>query len=498
MKHIQLEEQPEYSDNQKIHETDDGMTRLLEPPQEKKSYFWLLVFITSLFTFEGFVLSIFGSTIPLLLAEKGGGYADPGIITFTQLPFALKFLIAPFIDTYYLRLLGKRKTYLSISTLLIGISFLFAAFKIDIYMQERKIWNLFWIGMFQILCTAVYDVALQGWIIKVFPPDYFAKVSSTQLIGVTIGQIFGFYGLIPLSSTTFVSHATKGHLQKHIFRLKDVLLWFGTLVTLVSLIWFVFIREETTADELRLKGDVQKTFLTFKGFIKNKNLRTYIWILFGQSIGFGTIEAVFRYVLVKQGYSKEEFTVVSGYLAPLTIVGTAIATKFTSSHKELTVYLFGKLIRLFKFFFMVWFVYAYTSLQNSTITFVGLNLVFILKNIESSIRRTAIIAFDYRIAEKPISGTYLALLVSMVNLVLVFIDGLYPILLDYIDLGVLVFAGSIYNVVFLYAVWGILMDFQNKASEEFSVLSYIETPKAKSSKTMEMRFGSRTEIEVKE
>ena len=119
-----------------------------------------------------------------------------------------------------------------------------------------------------------------------------------------------------------------------------------------------------------------------------------------------------------------------------------------------------------KFFFMVWFVYAYTSLQNSTITFVGLNLVFILKNIESSIRRTAIIAFDYRIAEKPISGTYLALLVSMVNLVLVFIDGLYPILLDYIDLGVLVFAGSIYNVVFLYAVWGILMDFQNKASEE--------------------------------
>jgi len=115
---------------------------------------------------------------------------------------------------------------------------------------------------------------------------------------------------------------------------------------------------------------------------------------------------------------------------------------------------------------MVWFVYAYNSLQDSTIAFVGLNLAFILKNIESSIRRTAIIAFDYRIAEKPISATYLALLVSMVNLVIVFTDGIYPILLDYVNLGIMVFAGSIYNILFLYFAWGILMDFQSKGSEE--------------------------------
>ncbi len=114
---------------------------------------------------------------------------------------------------------------------------------------------------------------------------------------------------------------------------------------------------------------------------------------------------------------------------------------------------------------MVYFIYAYHADVNPTFAFVGLNITFVLKNIESSVRRTAIIAFDYRIAEKPISATYLALLVSIVNLTIVVSDAIYPMLLDYVDLSILVSFGSVYNVVFLITVWGILTAYQKKDSQ---------------------------------
>lgn len=115
---------------------------------------------------------------------------------------------------------------------------------------------------------------------------------------------------------------------------------------------------------------------------------------------------------------------------------------------------------------MVWFVYAYDNMQSRTIVFLGVNFALALKNIESSIRRTAIITFDYRIAERAISGTYLAILVSIVNLMIVLSDGLYPIVLDYVDLSIMVSAGTVYNIAFLTLTWKILMDFQSKDSEE--------------------------------
>jgi len=57
------------------------------------------------------------------------------------------------------------------------------------------------------------DVALQGWITKVIAQEFFPQVSASQLIGSTIGQIFGFYGLIPFCSGMLFSHKKLGESQ---------------------------------------------------------------------------------------------------------------------------------------------------------------------------------------------------------------------------------------------------------------------------------------------
>lgn len=68
-------------------------------------------------------------------------------------------------------------------------------------MKESDISDLFWVGFVSSFVTAIYvlllsycgqlikDVALQGWIIKVVPPEHFSAVSSTQLIGKLANNI---------------------------------------------------------------------------------------------------------------------------------------------------------------------------------------------------------------------------------------------------------------------------------------------------------------------
>ena len=48
----------------------------------------------------------------LLLAEKGVGLEDFAILQFIIYPFVLKWVFAPFLDTYYNTKFGKRKTYI--------------------------------------------------------------------------------------------------------------------------------------------------------------------------------------------------------------------------------------------------------------------------------------------------------------------------------------------------------------------------------------------------
>ncbi len=63
----------------------------------------------------------------VLLIEQGADYDEIAILSLIAIPFALKFLIAPVCDIYYLDWVGKRKTYILSSILLVSICNLIAA-----------------------------------------------------------------------------------------------------------------------------------------------------------------------------------------------------------------------------------------------------------------------------------------------------------------------------------------------------------------------------------
>ncbi len=70
------------------------------------------------------------------MIDKGATYADLGTINWIPLPYSFKFLIAPFVDSYYIKRIGKRKTYVCLATLMAGVLLIGYSFKIENYLEE--------------------------------------------------------------------------------------------------------------------------------------------------------------------------------------------------------------------------------------------------------------------------------------------------------------------------------------------------------------------------
>ena len=88
-------------------------------PNAKEDIFNIL-FILLLYVFQAIPLGLL-SSIPMILQSRKVSYLDQGLISFAFWPLSLKLLWAPLIDTIYLKKIGRRKTWVFILEILMGI-----------------------------------------------------------------------------------------------------------------------------------------------------------------------------------------------------------------------------------------------------------------------------------------------------------------------------------------------------------------------------------------
>ena len=95
--------------------------------EEKKSMFSKelpkMVLLVILYSFQGLPLGFFLSTVPILF-KKYLSYSQIGEIMLCTMPFSFKVLWSPFVEFYHIESVGKRKTWI-IPTQLIMVGILF-------------------------------------------------------------------------------------------------------------------------------------------------------------------------------------------------------------------------------------------------------------------------------------------------------------------------------------------------------------------------------------
>jgi PAT family acetyl-CoA transporter-like MFS transporter 1 len=338
--------------NLEIHQTDQSSDTLsttsitnndLEPlsPTKKKGFsredmvgFTILV---ALYSIQGVPQGFFGRTIHILFIEKGAHNADLAGLALALMPYSFKFLLAPFMDTYYLKKLGKRKTYIIPMQYLFALICFVLAFNLKEEITELKVSPVLLLGFISNTIMAIQDIAVDGWAITILSQENVAYGALAQSIGLMLGGILAFNVFIPLSSIDFCNQYFYSTPQQNaMMSIEGFWIWTG-IVTLIITAYVHFFQKEKAATNAEEITSVIEVIKTLKAFVKNVNLRQLVLVTITSSLTTAPIYAIADTKLLQNGFPKEVLTNITTGLIPVQIFGSIFVSRLGKRKMEMKV-----------------------------------------------------------------------------------------------------------------------------------------------------------------
>jgi MFS family permease len=137
-------------------------------------------------------LYFYNVALPTILRHQSVDLRWIGMLSLLYIPWAFKFFWAPLLDRFYLKALGKRKTWLLFTqiALVLGVVAL-ALTQFDYGLGVFIIVGL-WISTF----AATQDIAIDGYTVETFAESEYRLGSMAQSIGVALGSMVGGAGTL--------------------------------------------------------------------------------------------------------------------------------------------------------------------------------------------------------------------------------------------------------------------------------------------------------------
>lgn len=151
-----------------------------------------LTAVTLLYLAHSLPLYFFSVALPAILRQQAVDLRWIGMISLLFLPWALKFFWAPWVDRYYIRTLGKRRTWLLFTQLAVVAGVVALAFTGLSYGFLPFIAIALWISTL----AATQDIAIDGYAVEAFNQTQYSFASSAQSVGVALGSMIGGAGTL--------------------------------------------------------------------------------------------------------------------------------------------------------------------------------------------------------------------------------------------------------------------------------------------------------------
>ncbi len=144
-----------------------------------------LVLIGALYASEGLPFGFFTQALPVLMRQAGMSLTDIGLSAVLALPWALKFLWAPFVDRYYSDRLGQRRSWI-IPVQLATAAVLACAATLSPQTDMR------WVFVVSATCNllaATLDIATDGLAVRLLEPHERGIGNGVQVAGYRVGMV---------------------------------------------------------------------------------------------------------------------------------------------------------------------------------------------------------------------------------------------------------------------------------------------------------------------
>ena len=112
--------------------------QLFESISHKVNYIEACAIIIILSIIPG-ILQGYPESLEIIIMSKGASFSDQALLSLNQYPFLLKIFFVPFLDMYYFKRLGKSKTLISISGIILFFILFFFGSESEHYLENLRV-----------------------------------------------------------------------------------------------------------------------------------------------------------------------------------------------------------------------------------------------------------------------------------------------------------------------------------------------------------------------
>ncbi|XP_064021318.1 acetyl-coenzyme A transporter 1 isoform X1 [Pogoniulus pusillus] len=411
----------------------DEAEELLQPPEtgvgrakgfraELGSILLLLV----LYVLQGIPLGLAGS-VPLILQSKNVSYTDQAFFSFVFWPFSLKLLWAPLVDAVYLRGFGRRKSWLVPTQYVLGLFMIYMSTQVDGLLGDGEgrgpdvVALTVTFFLFEFL-AATQDIAVDGWALTMLSRENVGYASTCNSVGQTAGYFLGNVLFLALESASFCNKYLRFQPQpRGIVTLSDFLFFWGAVFLITTTLVALLKKEskELTATKEETKG-ITDTYRLLFSIIKMPAVLTFCLLILTSKVGFSAADAVTGLKLVEEGVPKEHLALLAVPMVPLQIILPLIISKYTAGPQPLNTFYKAMPFRLLfglEFAFLVWWTPTVRHEGGFPVYYYAVVVLsYALHQVTLYSMYVAIMAFNAKVSDPLIGGTYMTLLNTVSNL----------------------------------------------------------------------------------
>jgi len=395
-----------------------------------------------LYTLQGVPLGL-SHTMDVILQEKAISFKQQGIFSFVSLPYSVKLLWAPIVDSVYIERIGRRKSWLIPVQTAIGLLMLATSGIIPYLLGEtdgsdphvKTLTSVFFLFYF---LAATQDIAVDGWAVTMLQRHNIGWASTCNVVGQTFGYFIAFTGFIGLKMygimdlpqfmqfwgiVFLVSTAIVGVLKKEVQSNSEK----GVLLS------------ETVEDgdvETEEELSVQDTYKQMLNIIRLKSVKLLIVVLLTAPVAFAATDNLAQRKLMQRGMKKEHVATLMVFITPLSIILPGLLSKYVAE-RPLSLYRWAYRPRValsFAATLLVYFAPDFHAEENSESLplsfFLCLVGFVVVRSVMATAMFVAVMGFFAKISDPKIGGTYMTLLNTLANfgsnipnqLVLFFVD----------------------------------------------------------------------------
>jgi len=409
-----------------------------------------IIILSTLYFLQGVALGLPLGSLPIILVEKGATYAELSAISLSGFPFSFKILWASFLDKYFIKSFGKRKTYIVPCKYIIGILYLIYSSYVDDDINNLNITPIATVLLITIILEATADIAVDGWVLTILSEENVALGPTCQSVGQNLGWFLSQFIFVQITSVKFANDYIYTTPSDQPLISYGAYFKFWGIFTLIVTFLIHFFKKEVNPTTREFKS-IWEVYSTLKGFYHNKNLRFLCAFLLVYKAGFAFMDPAGFLQLVKKGFPKETLTTIGILAYPIQFIAPIWVAKYNLKKMELQMVFKGIFVSIV---FTIGMMLTVNLYQNGSgdggwILYLIAAMAF-TNQIGKIIMEVSSASFNTRICDPSVGGTFITALASVANVHRTIIQPLGLTVLDFVNFFAANAIGVAYEIYLSY------------------------------------------------